>query len=319
MKYNSKKYIIASDIGGTKISTALGAIKGKIISKNIISLKKPYSLNTFLSEFNKNINELINKNNISKNNILLISLAVAGHLDPKKGIVYCSPNLPIINRKNIIKLISNKIKIKTIIENDANAAAYGEYLFGAGKNCKSFIYLTISTGIGGGIIINGNIHHGSHFLAGEIGHMSLDILKGPKCKCGDIGCFESIASGTALEERAKKYFKNSKDKNITTKIIADAAKKNDKLAVKFIKENAQYIGQGIINLIKILDPEKIIIGGGLSKIGPLLFNEIKKEVKKSKMLKKGNISTPIIPSKLKTDEGLYGALALGINCLNKKS
>ena len=318
-----KKYILAADIGGTKISLALATKKGKIIEKNTTLLKKPYKIKNFLDNISDNIDYIVSKKKISKKDISIFSLAVAGHINPEKGIVYCSPNLPFINKKNIKNLISRKTGLKVIIENDANAAALGEYLFGAGKNCSSFIYITVSTGIGGGLIINGEIHHGAHFLAGEIGHMSLDILNGPICRCKDKGCYEALASGTALGQRARQYFgnqeilklANGKINNITSKIINEAAKKNDKYAKKLIKDHAWYIAQGLINLIKIIDPHKIIIGGGLSNMGPLLFNEIRKEVKKSHMLKNSNTFPKIVPSGLKTDEGLIGAIALGVKHL----
>jgi len=208
------------------------------------------------------------------------------------------------------------------MENDANVAALAELLFGAGRGKQDFLYMTVSTGIGGGIINRGKLLVGHNHTAGEVGHMVI-VPSGPECGCGQKGCLEAMASGTHLTKRLRTCLKEENPETkiltlagndpdqATTKHIAEAAAAGDALAIGLIKENAGYIAQGLNNYIHLLDPELIIIGGGLANFGDLFFNEIKIQLKD--LHKNEGVPLPdVVRSPLDQDSGVLGAVALAI-------
>ncbi|MDD5039362.1 MAG: ROK family protein, partial [Dehalococcoidales bacterium] len=214
------------------------------------------------------------------------------------------------------KIVEDKYKVNTFLLNDAKAAALGEHHFGAGKGANNLIFITVSTGIGGGIIINGKLYFGVSGGAGEIGHMTVDV-NGPRCNCGNIGCLEMLASGTAIAREAISRIREGeksslikmvegKTGHITAEKVSLAARDGDLLALKVIARAAGYLGAGMVSLVNIFNPEIIIIGGGVSKIGDLLFEPVRGMVRE-RAFRLLSQAVRIVPAQLGDDAGVFGA------------
>jgi glucokinase len=213
-------------------------------------------------------------------------------------------------------MVNRKYQVKTFLINDASAAALGEHEFGAGKGVDNLIYLTVSTGIGGGIIIDGRLYLGPSGSAGEIGHMTIDV-NGPQCSCGNIGCLEMLASGTAIAREAVKRIRaggrsslsemlGGKIENITAEQVGVAAQGGDSLAMEIIHRAASYLGMGMVNLVNIFNPEMIIVGGGVAQMGDLLLDPARRVVE-ARAFKLPAQAVRIVPARLGDEAGVMGA------------
>ncbi|WP_125153887.1 ROK family protein [Clostridium rectalis] len=309
------KYVIGIDLGGTKINCALSDFKGDIISQSIISTKAYKGEEGVVNRIIGCIDNIIFDAKVDIYDIVSIGIGSPGPLDYKKGVIITTPNLPFKNF-NIVQPISNKYNIPTYLDNDANVAALGEYVFGAGKNTNNMVYVTVSTGIGGGAIINGNVYRGNTSNALEVGHMTINP-NGPKCNCGNYGCAEALASGTAISKNAKKIVEQGKkttlvkyDK-ITSYEVFKEAKKGDYESLKIVNESLNYLGICIANIVSCFDPELILIGGGVSKAGDIVFDKVREVVNK-RCFKTLSKSCRIDKAGLETDAGVKGAIALAL-------
>lgn len=313
-----EKYIVGIDLGGTKISGAVSDKNGNILYTKTIDTLASEGSDNVMARIIWLINHVLSEHNVCKDDVIGIGIASPGPLNSEEGIIIETPNLPFRNfpLKNTIE---NAIGIKTFIDNDANAAALGESLFGAGKGVENLIYITVSTGIGGGIIINKKLYRGKTGNAGELGHMTVEP-NGPRCNCGNYGCLEVMASGTAIARVARERLKhseklNDKDsllfsfENLSSKEVFECATREDKLALEVVDYTSNYLGIGIASLINIFDPDMIVIGGGVSKVGDILFNRLRK-IALERSFKVMSSSVKIVPASLGTAAGLVGALAI---------
>jgi glucokinase len=317
---------VGIDLGGTKVATVLTNKTGRIIAAD----RRPTDAAAGSGQVLKNISDGIKTviSGIDRREIKGIGIASPGPLDIRKGIIVATPNLPWKNFPLCAKLVE-EFQLPCAMENDANAAALGEWFFGAGKKTRDLIYITVSTGIGGGIICNGRIIHGRDDAAGEIGHMFV-AKDGPRCGCGKYGCLEAVASGTAIGKEAKRLIAagrtdssillkvNHNPELINAKIVAEAALENDPLAVEIFTRAINYLGSAIANLIQIFNPEIIIIGGGVAKIGAMLFEGIWPMIR-ANTFEHTIRELPIVPPALGDNCGSLGAAALAINCFGKGS
>lgn len=192
-----KKYVIGVDLGGTKITTAISDLTGDIIEKTTLATGSALGEEVVLSRIFDSISMVLEASKISEQDVRAIGIGSPGPLDSEKGIIITTPNLPFKNY-NLVKPIEEKFGIKTYLDNDANAAAIGEYTFGAGKGTKNLIYITVSTGVGGGAILNGRPYRGNTSNALEVGHMTIEPFSKHQCNCGKYGDVESLASGLSL-------------------------------------------------------------------------------------------------------------------------
>ena len=310
--------VLAIDLGGTKIITAIISNKGQMLAREhcltLADEVPPSVINRILSA----IGRLLGQRGINSSQLGSISIAAAGAINVDKGLVTSSPNLPGWHNIPLRDIIKEKYGITTFLINDANAAALGEHHFGAGKGVDNLIYLTISTGIGGGIIINGKLYSGLCGSAGEIGHMTIDV-NGPRCNCGNIGCWEMLASGTAVAKEAIRRISQGessslteivggKIENITAEKISMAAQGGDSLASEVILTAATYLGVGMVNLVNIFNPEMIIVGGGMAKMGNLLLNPAR-QVVRERAFPLSAQAVRIVPAQLGDDAGAFGAAA----------
>jgi len=313
---NKIKYAIGVDLGGTTIKLGIVTNTGRLIKKISVRTEAEKGPKKVIENIISGINELNAK---SKYKIDGIGIGCPGVVTPGKGIVENPPNFPGWEKVNIGKIIFQKFKSPVFVDNDANAAAIGELTFGSGKKYKSFIMITLGTGVGGGIVINKKIYHGDFGAAGEIGHISIDY-KGPKCNCGSYGCIEAYAGSLYLRERVRTELKkhpeskiwkliNNDLSKVSPRIVQSAAGMGDVYAKSVIDELGSYLGSAFASLCNALDISVFVIGGGIAGFGKPLFNSIKKTIA-------GRVMAPIrprvsvLPAKLKNDAGIKGASAL---------
>lgn len=312
------KYLFAIDLGATKTAVGFLNQKVRILDKEIIPTRPNSGVRQWLKGVRKILLNFFDKHQIKEQNILGLTVAVAGMIDRRRGILLRAPNLPTWYRIPIKKYLQKYFRFPIILENDANVAALAEWYYGAGRGSKNMIYLTISTGIGGGIVINNHLYQG-HGSAGEIGHMILYPGSNYKCGCGNFGCFETLASGTAVGRIAKEQVKknkqnliwflaNQKIKDISAKIVYLAARQNDRLAKRILQETQRWLVIGLVNIIHIFHPETIVLGGGMMRDADLILPSIRKMVKKMIMPSFRNVK--IKKTAFGEDVSLIGGLVL---------
>ncbi|MEK7789351.1 MAG: ROK family protein [Planctomycetota bacterium] len=310
-------YVIGIDLGGTNLKAGLVDRDGKIHHRLSIRTDNNADPQTISNQ----IFELIVKVGAglkhAPTNIIGIGLGSPGLVDKKGETILFSPNLPLWRNIPIKRMVSERFSVPCVLENDANAAAWGEKWVGAGKEADSLVMLTLGTGIGGGIIINNKLWRGVNNVAAEIGHMVIQ-MDGPKCSCGNYGCIEAYASATAMVRRFKESLKSGmpsslKDSgDVTAKMINDAAFQGDKASLDIIKETGHYLGVALVNIMHILNPEVIVLTGGMIGSGDLLMNPIK-QVIKEKAFEASAKETKIVFSQLGNDAGIIGAAGCLLN------
>lgn len=310
-----KNFVIGIDLGGTKISGALADLGGKVISQYTLPTNAFEGEAPVLNRIIEVIETVLKEAGKTTDEIKAIGIGSPGPLDAKKGIIITTPNLPFKNFK-LVDPIREKFGIPTYLDNDANVAAIGENVFGAGKGTENMVFVTVSTGIGGGAIINGKIYRGNTCNALEIGHITLE-KDGPRCNCGNYGCAEALASGTAIGKRAKEAIDEGKEtslrnyENATSYEVFQEAAKGDKVAAEILETSLNYLGICVANIITSFDPEMVIIGGGVSKGGNIVFEKVE-QVVKERCFDTMAASCKIVPAGLGTDAGVIGAVALAI-------
>ena len=310
----AEKPVLAIDLGGTKIIAAI--ISSKVIAKEYQLTLADEGPQSVIGRILSTIDHLLGLRNLDPSQLDSISIAAAGAIDSEKGWVTSSPNLPGWCDIPLRDTVGGKYGVNTFLINDASAAVLGEHHFGVGKGINNLIMLTVGTGIGGGIIINDRLYPGPSGSAGEIGHMTIDV-NGPECNCGNIGCLEMLASGTAVAKEAIRRLSQGersslteivegKIENITAETVSLAAQKGDSLALEVISKAATYLGIGLVNLVNIFNPEMIIIGGGLAKMGDLLLEPARRVVRERAFQLSARL-VRIVPSQLGDDAAVFGA------------
>ena len=310
-----RKYVIGIDLGGTKISTALSDFRGNILNNVVVKTKADEGEIPVLNRIISTIESVIDKEGIAIDEVQAIGIGSPGPLNVSTGVIIDTPNLPFKNF-NVKKPIEEKFKVPVYLDNDANVATIGEFMFGAGKGKKNLVFMTVSTGIGGGAIIDGKIYRGSTFNALEVGHTTVEP-EGPKCNCGNIGCLEALSSGTAIGKRGQEVADSEVETSlkqydkITSYEVFLEAEKGDEEAKKIRAKALNYFGIGVANVVSIFDPEVVIIGGGVTQVGDILFNRVR-EVVTQRCFKIMADNCDIVPAGLGTDAGVVGAVALAI-------
>jgi glucokinase len=244
-----------------------------------------------------------------------VGIVAPGPLDPWRGVIYKAPNLPGWENLPLADRLADLCKLPVRLGNDANLAALGEHRFGAGRGVSHLIYLTVSTGVGGGIIVEEQLLLGARGGAGEPGHMTID--RGDlRCPCGNYGCLEMYASGTAIARRAGEELDAGRTSALgaagsrpTSVEVAMAAAAGDPLAVELLEDAARALGVGIVNLLHLFDPRMVILGGGVSRSGDLWWRVVQAEVER-RAIPVYLQGLQILPAALGDDAGLYGAAAM---------
>jgi glucokinase len=315
MKKNSK-YAIGIDLGGTSIKLGIVSNSGSIYKKAKLRTEADKGPKRVIENINIGIQQL---NSNSKYKIEGIGIGCPGVVTPGKGIVENPPNLPGWEKINISRIIYHEFEKEVYVDNDANAAAIGELTFGSGRKYKSFIMITLGTGVGGGIVMNKKIYHGDYGAAGEIGHISINY-KGPKCNCGSYGCIEAYAGNQYLRDRVRRQLKNyPKSKlwklidndldKVSPRKIQTAAEMGDRFGQSVIEELGLHLGSAFTSLVNVLDISVFIIGGGIAGFGKPLFEAIEKTLR-ARVMAPIRPRVKVLPAKLKNDAGIKGASAL---------
>ena len=309
---------IGIDVGGTNVKIALVDGDGKIIYSNSVPTYAQMGYEYTVNNIKQAIKDLMKETNTESKDIQGIGFDFPGQVDCKTGVVKNAPNIPGWVNVPIAQMIEDEFHIPTRIDNDVRCAALGELKFGAGRGCENFVCITVGTGIGSGLVINGKVVRGAANAAGEIGHIKLQMEDGPLCGCGDSGCLEAFASGPSIVAMAQEYLKGGKsakfrelagDGEITPYIVAKAAEAGDPVAKRIFEKMGYYIGMGLTSVINLLNPEKIIIGGGVAECGDLLLDPIRRTINERAM-KVQRESVEIVPAELGNSAGVIGASML---------
>jgi len=316
-----KKYSIGVDLGGTNIVSAIVNYQGKMVSRLKVPTLAERGKEATIKKIIETIQENIIQSAIAFNDIIGIGIGAPGPLDIKRGVINFAPNLPGWRDVPLKKILEDEFNMKVVLENDANAAAWGERCFGAGQGVNNLVCFTLGTGIGGGIIIGGKIYHGSNYGAAELGHMTVN-KDGPRCNCGNYGCLEAYSSATGIKNRIKSRIKegiksdflnfNSDDElldSIRLKSIFETARKGDKLTKDIVEEAISYLGIAIANITNILNPAMVVLVGGITNEGDKLLIPLKEEVKKRAFYSNYK-SLKIVIGELGGNAGVLGAAAL---------
>lgn len=282
-------YIIGLDVGPNNIKVVLTDLDATVLEYFEVDMPSDVNNNDLLDLMTDSINKLLKNNPLNQEKVIGIGVGMHGIVDVDRGISLYAPNLQL--RDIPIKdHLEDQFNMVVKVENDVRAMALGELWFGAGKGAESVVCINVGQGIGAGIIHEGKLFHGEHFIAGEIGHMTIDI-DGPRCSCGNFGCLQALAAGPYIAERAAKDIAIGRESllkdmidgdlsKITGELIYTAAKEGDPLCKDILRQTGVYLGVGITNMIHTINPDRIIIGGGVSKAGAFVLDSIKETIAK---------------------------------------
>lgn len=306
---------IAVDLGGTQIRAGRYTEDGELEARVAKPTKAKRGPEAVLACVQDTVREVWPE----QGGVAAIGLGAPGPLDFKQGILRFAPNLPGWINVPLRQLLVDAFNVPAFVGNDADVAALGEHRFGAGRGYDDLIYLTISTGVGGGMIFGGQLFTGGNGMGGEVGHMAVDP-RGPVCGCGNTGCVETLASGTAIARRVRERITAGEPsllaemvggdlEQLTAKEVNDAAQQGDALACSAFDEAGMYLGAAIVSLMYLLNPSLFVLGGSVTLAGDLLFDPIRKTVE-ARAPAVYQAQTRIVRAELGDDVGLRGALAL---------
>lgn len=315
MVANANTKLALVDLGGTQIRVAISDTKGGFCTR-IARPTPPLGGEITLQALKDAIHQALAE---SKCDIASIAIVAPGPLDPRRGVVAHAPNIPGWRNLPLSAILSQEFSVPVLLGNDANLAALAEQRFGAARGHRDVVYLTVSTGIGGGVISDNVLLIGSHGYAAELGHNSV-WADGPRCNCGNLGCVETLASGPAIARQAREAIEAGNPSlltemcqgdlsRLTAKLVTEAARQGDALAQATFDRAGYFLGVAITNFLYTFDPTIVVLGGGVTQAGPLLFKPVIATV---------HARTPeaywehcdIVPAALGEDVGLMGALAL---------
>lgn len=313
------KYYVGIDLGGTNIVAGVVDEEYNIIAKASTKTNCPRPEKEIADDMAKMALQAVKNANLDIGDIEWIGIGTPGIANSTTGIIERANNLGFVNTP-MVKYISESIDKPVFIENDANAAAYGEYVAGAAKGAKNAVCITLGTGVGGGIIVDGKIYAGSNFAGAEIGHTVIEV-DGAQCSCGRKGCFEAYSSATGLIRMSKEAMaqfpesimnKMAEEKGkVTARTSFDAMRAGDKPAKDVVDKYIKYLAAGITNTINIFQPDVLCIGGGVCNEGDPLLLPVKALVEKEDFASNSAKRTEIVIAKLGNDAGIIGAAFLG--------
>lgn len=315
-----ESYIAGVDLGGTTINAAVVSADGERVlgmhtAPTNAERGPKYVVDKIIGMVRESMRVAGHEGGFDEKEIVGIGIGSPGPLDRKTGTVIETPNLGWRNFP-LRDLVANAIGLPAELDNDANAATIGEWWVGAGKNVETMVGVTLGTGIGGGIVLGGKVFHGASDVAGEIGHMSIDST-GRKCKCGNYGCLEAYASGPAIAARAIEGLQSGEQSvlpelvdgdvsRITAETVYEGIVAGDAYAREVMRDTAKFLGSGVANLINVLNPEMIVISGGVTRAGDHLLEPLRNEVKR-RAFRNAFEACRIVTSELGSMAGVIGA------------
>lgn len=304
---------VAIDVGGTKIAIGVGNESGQFMATRVLPTDPGWDVDRVVSQIAEGVSGVVKDAKMGLDRIRYIGLGSPGPLDG--SVLLEASNLHGWRGLNWQQSLESALGRPVAVQNDATAAGLGEWRFGAGRGTQHCIYVTVSTGIGAGIVVDGALYGGSHGNAGEFGHLVLKT-DGPDCPAGHRGCLESLASGTAIARLGRQRQQDSdylrQVSEIQTKTVFEGFEHGDAVAAQIIHEAADWLGLGLSYLINLFNPEKIILGGGVATHAPTIYRERAWNAARRWSLKAMIDVAQLVPAELGGDSGLMGALAVAI-------
>lgn len=312
--------VIGVDMGGTKILSAVIDAGGNILGTAKVPTKADKGASEVIDRIASCVQKAVDKSGVTADSIQALGIGAPGPLDPATGVVIFAPNLGW--RDVPLKTeLETRTGFPTYVDNDVNVGTLGEHVFGAGQGVENVVGIFVGTGIGGGIILQGELFHGASKTAGEIGHIVVKA-NGPRCGCGTRGCLEALASRTAMAKQFRRAIEKKGQKSIVSEltngdlksiksgVLAKAVRLNDKLTLKVIKKATKYLGVGIGSIVNFLNPEMIVLGGGVVEaLDDTFLDNIRTAAEKYSLPNTLN-GVQIVSAKLGDDAGILGAAAL---------
>lgn len=311
------KYYIGIDLGGTNIAAGLTDRQGNILEKGSVPTKSGRPAEEIAADMAALVHRLVLQRGIRMEMVDSIGVGVPGTANHERGTVEYANNLGFYDTP-LVPLLERHFPGKKIwFDNDANAAAWGEYLAGSGRGSSSMAAVTLGTGIGGGIIINGKLFEGVNYAAGELGHMVID-RNGIECNCGRRGCFEAYASATALIRQTKEAMEQNPSsalwelcggnlEAVEGRTLFDGVRKRDRISEEVLERYTGFLTTGIVNIVNIFQPEVICIGGGISKAGDMLLKPVREILDREDYARSSDKRTKLVIASLGNDAGIIGA------------
>lgn len=272
--------VVGIDLGGTKIRSVVVSDVGEILAEDLRPTEADRGQAAVITRLVESAVVAVETSGLDRAEVAAVGVTAPGPVDFDTGVLFQPPNLPGWDRVPLAALLGERLRLPVFLENDANAAAYGEYRYGAGRGYQHLIYLTVSTGIGGGLILNGRLYRGADGAAGELGHVTVDA-SGPLHTCGMVGCLEVMASGTAIAREASAAAASGRSEalvrlaqevpELTAAEVDRAAEAGDPVAAEILARAAEYLGIGLAGYINVFNPQAIIVGGGVTNVGARLL------------------------------------------------
>ena len=316
-----KSIYLGVDLGGTKIAVAVVSARGEVLGEQRVKTPGREGPEAVIDALCEAVRQAAESAGVGLKNITAGGVGAPGPIDVRAGRVVAPPNLPGWTDVALGELLQERLGFPIRLENDANVAGLAEHRFGAGRGCSPLVYLTVSTGIGGALLVQGKLYAGATGAAGEFGHMIL-LPDGPLCGCGGRGCLEALASGTAIANRAQEIVRRGvasllteryakRPNRITAEIVSSFAEAGDVEAKRILDHAMASLGMGVAGLVNALNPQRVVIGGGLSGLGPRLFEPVRRAVARhANPVAAGAVT--IVPAELGDRVGVLGAAALAM-------
>lgn len=312
-------YVIGVDLGGTNVRAAVADRTGRIVGEGRTDSKAMEGLEATIVQIVQAIRMAVDNASVAMCDVAGVGMGVPGTHKSEEGIVVWSPNFKDWNGVQLLAPIVEEIGVPAYMGNDANVAALGEYAFGAGRGAKIMVMFTLGTGIGSGLVINGRNFVGVTETAPEMGHHII-LADGPRCSCGRYGCVESLCRRDAIIDRAARKAHQGRHTSlieksghdlryITPAMIAEAASEGDPVSIETLSEVGYYMGIAVANAINILNPDKVVIGGGIAQAGDLIFGPIRRSVEVNALYAPLQVCQ-IVPAELGDDAGVLGGAAM---------
>jgi len=309
--------VVGVDLGGTHIRAVLADAGGNFLARHEVRTLAQEGLDAVLDRIVLTVQAVC----AGTPNVAAIGIGAPGPIDSTDGVVSTPPNLPGWVDVPLGRIVEERVGVPTVLANDANLAALGEFTYGAGRNVRHLVYITVSTGVGGGAIIDGELVEGYRGAAGEVGHTIVE-LDGPVCSCGKRGHLEALVSGTAIGRQARAAVAAGRQSvipalaegnpnGVTARIATQAAFQGDELALELFERAGSTLGRSVVNVIHILNPEMVAIGGGVSTAGEFLLGPMR-EVVMEELMPVFKEDLQLVVASLGRDVGLYGAVALAV-------
>ena len=313
----SRQVVAGIDIGGTKIAIALETLGGERLSARRLPTEVSLGPDRILENICRALEEMLAESGAK---LKSIGVGCPGPIDIARGLVLSPANLPDWVEFPIVEILEKRFGVAVVLDNDANAAALGEYFYGAGRGYKDMFYMTISTGIGGAIICDGHVHHGVQAGAGEVGHTIVD-RNGIRCRCGIRGCLETIASGTGIARRMREKLaaENGAENTdgLTAETVVERVRNGDAAARAIWDETIKYLAIGLGNAVTLIAPEVVVIGGGVAEAGELLLAPLRSAIAQNVSMVPID-KVEILRASLGSDSGVCGALMLAQRGLKER-